>query len=554
MAGMDFWPLVAGLGLFLFGMTQLEWALKELAGDGFRQLLRRHSGTPFKGMLVGAGSTMVLQSSTLVMVLVLAFVGAGVIELRGALGVVYGANLGTTATSWLVATLGFKFDLGNAALGLLGLGGIGTVLLPAGRLREGSRLAVGLGLILFGLDQMKDGVEAWAQSVDVSPFAGRDRVTLALVGLVLTAVIQSSSGAMMITLSALFGGIIDLPAAAAIAVGSNVGTAITTGMLGTIGSTPDKKRVAAAHVVFNSVTAVVALLLLDPLLALVDDVQDPLIALALFHSVFNLLGIILFLPASGRFAAFLDRRFVVPRHFVGVHIHRVDPVVAEAALAAMDQEVRRAIGLAVQLNRHALRQPNEPDSAWSGREVEAVADARLRLSYMARYQELKRLEGEIIEYAIRIQRTGLEPALSQRLGQLLQSVRDAVLSAKAVKDVREDLVPLRHRGDDARAHPSDTLHAQAAEFYRSVDRLVPGSETSLLVEELSRLGRELREHHQQVLEALYRNAVENGVDQEELSSLLNLNRALRRSGRGLLRALTAYLMPQAQADTLEQSN
>jgi phosphate:Na+ symporter len=549
---MEFWPLIAGLGLFLFGMTQLEWALRELAGDGFRRLLRRHSGTPFKGMLVGAGSTMVLQSSTLVMVLVLAFVGAGVIELRGALGVVYGANLGTTATGWLVATLGFKFDLGQASLGFIGLGGIGTVLLPAGKLREAARVAVGLGLILFGLDLMKDGVDAWASSVDVSPFAGQDRFTLALIGLLLTAVIQSSSGAMMITLSALFGGIIDLPAAAAIAVGSNVGTTVT-GLLGSIGGTPDKKRVAAAHVVFNSVTALVALVLLDPLLALVTTVGDPLIALVLFHSLFNMLGIIMFLPASSRFADFLDRRFVVPRRFIGLHIHRVDPAVPEAALAAMEQEVRRAIGLAVRLNRHALRQPAEPGSAWGEREDEAVANARLRLTYLDRYQQLKRLEGEIIEYAIHIQRSGLEPALSQRLGQLLQAVRDAVLSAKAVKDVREDLVTLRHRGDDAAPHPSDTLHTHTAEFYRRVDRLDPGSESSLLVEELSRLGRDLREHHKEVLEALYRNAVETGLDQEELSSLLNLNRALRRSGRALLRALTTFLMPRAQAETLEQS-
>ncbi len=549
---MDFWPLIAGLGLFLFGMTQLEGALKELAGEGFRRLLRRHSGTPFKGMLVGAGSTMVLQSSTLVMVLVLAFVGAGVIELRGALGVVYGANLGTTATGWLVATLGFKFDLGRAAYGFIGLGGIGAVLLPAGRLREGARLSVGLGLILFGLDQMKDGVEAWAKTVDVSPFAGYDRFTLALLGLLLTAVIQSSSGSMMITLSALFGGIIDLPAAAAIAVGSNVGTTLT-GVLGSIGGTPDKKRVATAHVVFNSVTAAVALLLLDPLLTLVDEVGDPLIALVLFHSLFNVLGILMFLPASARFAAFLERRFLVPRELVGQHIHRVDPAVPDAALAALEQEVRRAIGMAVRLNRYALRQPAESGSAWGEREDEVAGEARHRLTYLDRYQRLKRLEGEIIEYAVGILRGGLEPSLSLRLNQLLQAVRDAVLSAKAVKDVREDLLPLRHRGEAAPAHPSDTLHAQTAEFYRSVDRLRPGSESSLLVEELSRLGRELREHHQQVLEALYRNAVETGLDQEELSSLLNLNRALRRSGRGLLRALTGYLMPPAQADTLEQS-
>lgn len=545
---MEIWPLIAGLGLFLFGMTQLETALKALAGDRLRDLLRRHSGTPLKGLFVGAGSTLVLQSSSLVMVLVLAFVGAGVIELRGALGVVYGANLGTTATGWLVATLGFKLDLGSAAFGFIGLGGIAAVLLPAGALRESGRLAIGLGLILFGLDQMKEGVEAWAKTLDVSPFAGHGRIVLALFGLLLTAVIQSSSGTMMITLSALHGGLLDLPAAAAVAIGSNVGSTLT-GVLGSIGGTPDKKRVAAAHVLFNAVTAIAALILLGPLLALVAGVGDPLIALVLFHSLFNVLGIVMFLPLSARFAAFLEARFVAPRVLVGRHIHRVEPTVPEAALAALGQEALRAVGLAIRLNRHALRQPPPDDSPWGAREDEDD-EARQRLSYLERYQRLKRLEGEMIEYAARLQRQGLEPAQTRRVNQLLQATRDAVLSAKALKDVREDLVPLRHRPADAPAHPGEALHDQAAVFYRAVERIGPASDASLLVEAIGELGHGLREQHEQGLQALYRGASESGLDEEQLSSLLNLNRALRRSGRALLRAISGATLPPTESAVL----
>jgi phosphate:Na+ symporter len=549
---MEFWPLIAGLGFFLFGMTQLEGALGELAGERFREMLRRHSGTPLKGLLVGAGTTTVLQSSSLVMVLVLAFVGAGVIDLRGALGVVYGANLGTTATGWLVATIGFKLDLGRASLGFIGIGGIGAVLLPRGALRQGARLTMGLGLILFGLDQMKDGVEVWAGTFDVSPFAGYGPITLVLIGLALTAVIQSSSGTMMIALSALHGGIIDLPAAAAIAIGSNIGSTIT-GLLGSLGGTPDKKRVAAAHLLFNTVTALVALALLTPMLTLVTGVGDPLIALVLFHTLFNLLGIMLFMPVTGPFATLLERRFRVAAERVGRYIHRVEPDVADAALAAMEQETARAIGLAIRLNRYALRLHAEPGSPWGEREDED-GEARQRLSYLERYQRLKRLEGEMIQYAAEVQQQGLEPAQTLRLNQLLTTVRDAVLSAKAVKDVREDLVPLRHPRPGAALHPFETLHEQAATFYHALDRLEPALESSLLVQELARLRGLVRDQHQAVLEDLYRNAGRAGLEQLELSSMLNLNRALRRSARGMLRALTGYLLGPTEAAVLAQTD
>jgi phosphate:Na+ symporter len=548
---MEFWPLLAGLGFFLFGMTQLEDALGEIAGERFRDMLRRHADTPFKGLLVGAGTTMVLQSSALVLLLVLAFVGAGVIDLRGALGVVYGANLGTTATGWLVATLGFKFDLGRAALAFIGIGGTGAVLMPRGALRQLARLTMGLGLILFGLDQMKDGVEAWATSVDVRPFAGLGAVTLALIGLALTALIQSSSGTMMLALSALHGGILDLPAAAALVIGSNVGSTVT-GLLGSLGGTPDKKRVSAAHLVFNAVTAVVALVLLEPMLTLVRQVNDPLIALVLFHTLFNLLGTLMFMPFTGRFATLLEARFVVPEQLVGRYIHRVEPSVPEVALAAIEQETRRAIGLAIRLNRYALRLHPDPGSPWGEREDER-GELPQRLSYLERYQRLKRLEGELIGYATRVQQQGLAPEQTLRINQLLTTVRDAVLSAKAVKDVREDLVPLRHPAETGTAHPCETLHLQADAFYRAVDRLGPEVESSLLVQELARLRVVVRDQHQALLQDLYRNAARNGLDRVELSSMLNLNRALRRSARGLLRALAGYLLGPSEAEVLDQT-
>jgi hypothetical protein len=242
---------------------------------------------------------------------------------------------------------------------------------------------------------------------------------------------------------------------------------------------------------------------------------------------------------------------------VRVGFRRIAVVSEHGAAAARrrkhpDLQAQASQHLSGRIDRPALRLHPEPGSPWGAREDEQ-GEMRQRLSYLERYQRLKRLEGELIGYATRMQQQGLAPEQTLRINKLLTTVRDAVLSAKAVKDVREDLVPLRHPVGTAATHPCETLHAQADAFYRAVDRLGPEVESSLLVQELARLRDVVRDQHQSVLEDLYRNAARNGLGQVELSSMLNLNRAMRRSARGLLRALGSYLLGPTEAEVLEQT-
>jgi len=146
-ADIDIWRLAAGLGLFLFGMHQLEQSLKLLAGRPFKKFLREHTTHPIKGVLAGALSTAALQSSSVVSLIVLAFVGTGIISLASAIGIVFGSNLGTTATGWIVATVGFKLDIEVLALPLVAIGGFGVAWSATGTRRAGfSHLVVGFGL------------------------------------------------------------------------------------------------------------------------------------------------------------------------------------------------------------------------------------------------------------------------------------------------------------------------------------------------------------------------------------------------------------------------
>lgn len=551
----DVLPLMAGLGLFMLGMKLLEDALAGLAGLPLRRFLRGYASTPARGMVIGATATAVLQSSTLVSLLVLAFVGAGIMQLAGAVGVIMGANLGTTLTTWLVASLGFKLDLAASAMALIGAGGVGFSLLRrGGRAREAAGLLLGAGLLLYGLDLMKSGVEAWATAFDVAPFADWSLVLMALLGVAVTGAIQSSTAAMMIALGALHGGIVELPSAAAFAAGTGVGTTFTA-VLGALGGSADKKRVAAAHLGFNLFKATLALLILYPLLALlgrIPGLADPLLRLAAFHTTINLAGIALVLPFAGRLARWLGRRFSSGTGDINHYLHAAGYEVPEAGLEAVRREVRRALGMTIALNREALRIPASPGGEWP--DPEPAQGRNGRRGFDERYRRLKRLEGEIVEYVARLQLQEITPEVGKGLPAQLEAMRMAVSSAKAVKDIRGNLVELRlglQATVDARL---EEFEAGALALYAAIDRLAPEQPEPILVETVSGLRNAVREAREDALARLYHEASRDNIGKESLSTLLNVNRALYLSAQSLLRALGQHLLAPETAGVVEDAS
>ena len=213
----DYWEFLAGLMLFLLAMSLVEAAIGAFAGRRFKGMIARSTGSPLRGIVSGTAATAVLQSSSMVSLMMLAFVGARVIRLRDALLVVFGANLGTTATGWIVATIGFKLDLAALALPLIALGGLVSTLVPKREAAHYGRLVLGIGLLLLALQFMKGAVEGAAELVDPQMLAEFSGWQYLLFGTVFSALVQSSSATMVITLSLLNGGVIDLPSAAALA-------------------------------------------------------------------------------------------------------------------------------------------------------------------------------------------------------------------------------------------------------------------------------------------------------------------------------------------------
>ena len=266
--------LLGALGMFLYGMNLMSSGLQKASGDKLRSFLSAMTSNPFKGVLTGLGITSVIQSSSATTVMVVSFVNAGLLTLAQAIGVIMGANIGTTVTAWLVSWLGFKADISVLAVPLMLFGFLFSNSKKNQRQNIGE-LIVGFCLLFLGLSFMKESVPDLNETPEVLDFVktwssyGFSSVLLFLVfGTVLTLVMQSSSATMAITLIMLSMGWIPFEMACAMVLGENIGTTITANIAASIGNT-QAKRAAMSHTIFNVFGVLWALILYKPFLSLV---------------------------------------------------------------------------------------------------------------------------------------------------------------------------------------------------------------------------------------------------------------------------------------------
>ena len=293
--------------MFLYGMSLMSTGLQKAAGTGLRKLLASITSNPFKGVLTGLGVTAAIQSSSATTVMVVGFVNAGLLTLTQAIGVIMGANIGTTMTAWIIAVFGFKADISALAVPLMALGFIFSVS-KKDKLRNISELIIGFSLLFLGLSLMKSSVPDLRQTPEVLEFItswsghGFASVLLFLaLGTVLTLILQSSSATVALTLIMLNMGWIQFDMAAAMVLGENIGTTITANIAAAVGSV-NAKRAALAHTVFNLFGVVWALAIFHPFINFVqwlvslmgvDEATATIYGISMLHTTFNLLNTLL---------------------------------------------------------------------------------------------------------------------------------------------------------------------------------------------------------------------------------------------------------------------
>ena len=336
--------LLGGLGLFLTGMWLMTDGLKLAAGEQLRGILHSWTKTALRGLLTGFFITALVQSSSAITVATIGFANAGLITLPQAVWVIYGSNIGTTMTGWLVALIGFKVNIDAYALPLIGIGMLIRLTGQKSRRAAIGQTILGFGLFFLGISVLKEAF-ATAGSGITLPSVREAGVTLILLymllGMILTTLMQSSSAAIVVTLSAASAGVVPLGAAAATVIGANLGTT-TTAVLSAIGATSTAKRVAFSHVLFNVITALVALILLKPMLVLTSWLQETMLlnagipaTIAIFHTVFNVLGVLLMWPLADRMIKFLSGRFISKEELASKPLYLDQTALEVPALASV---------------------------------------------------------------------------------------------------------------------------------------------------------------------------------------------------------------------------
>ncbi|GMV44906.1 MAG: hypothetical protein AMXMBFR66_03040 [Pseudomonadota bacterium] len=469
-----------GLALFLLAMLMMTEGLKAFGGSGLKRLLGRWTSTPLRGVAAGMLVTALVQSSSAVTVAAIGFVNAGLLTLRQALGVIFGTNVGTTMTGWLVSLVGVGFKIDAFALPLIAVG-VALRLLAAGKRAQGLGDAVaGFGLFFLGLDLLKDAFAGLAAAYGAGALEGATDganeggwsahwAAALAVGFVVTVLTQSSSAAIALILTAAAGGLVGLPAAAAAVIGANVGTTATA-VLATLKATAAARRLALGHIGFNLITGMVALALLPLLLRLVDALAGAFgllgniaAVLALFHTVFNVLGVLLLLPFAGRLAAGLERLFRSTEDELArpQHLDATLATTPELALAAVRAELPRLQSAAGAMAISALEDAHP---------IAAEADA------------LRRLAAAIIEFIAGLRAERMPRDLADAFTRCLRATRyldemgrlapsvQRLTAAWAAPAPLDALVPVQGAAHAALSARAEHGAAALAEFERAYQR------------------------------------------------------------------------------------
>lgn len=541
--------LLAGIGLFLFAMYLIEDSLKNISGRNFKLFLQHATKNKIGAVTGGAIVTGILQSSSMVSFIVLAFVGAGIFTMKNALAIILGANLGTTLDSWIVATLGFKANIEAIAYPAIFIGGLLLILFHKRELiKYISYFIFGFGLLFIGLAFMKTAMEAQVKTFDLSNYSEMPLIIFLLIGFILTLLVQSSSVTMALTLTALHVGAVNFPSAAAIVLGSETGTTIKI-LLSGIGGTASKKRVVLGNLLFNAFLTIFAFAFIRPILHLISNtfnITDPLIGLVTFSTIINLVGIIIFLPFLDIFAAFLERFFKATDPNSTAFICHATIEEPQTALDLFKRETEYFVLNSMLFNLEQL----EIDTRWlQENKVLKNINASKKMNLKTpdeKYEFLKLLQGELQMFYVQLE-VKLKDQQSTELRQLVSSVRSAMHSVKSLKDIKSNILDLRNSSKNIKFLLFTQRKAQTEDLYKQLHTLLKGSE-KLNFEKLKTIFNGIEENYSLTLAGFYKDAKSEALEGMDITTTLNFNRELFTSNKAMTMAVKDLLLETEQAE------
>ncbi len=501
--------ILGGLGVFLYGMRVMSSGLQKVAGDRLRAVLSGMTRNRVTGVFTGFFLTCAVQSSSATTVMIVSFANAGLLTLTQAIGLVMGANIGTTITAWLVAILGFKIKISAFALPIIGIG-FPLSMLGSPRARNWSEVMIGFGLLFLGLQFLKSAVPGISPEhlAFLNQYADSGILSVllfVLVGTIVTVIVQSSSATMAITIAMTAEGLISYEVAAAMVLGENLGTTITA-TLAAIGANRTAVRVARSHMLFNVVGVLLIIPLMGTFLGVVDSIlpgdplTDPMATpahLALFHTTFNVSNMLLqiwFVPQIKRIVEWMV------------------PLAADeddAHLMFLETGLLATPELAVVEARRGLQKMVGVVRSMTGQLHNVIAHPHTRLGKLV--DDIKRgeartdeMEEELIDFCAQLARTGSSETVGQSVARMLEMANDI----ERMGDHCMNLVLLAerryekdYRFNDEAYKELDEMFSLVSEFLDLVEHgfdpkeLVIVSEARVIEEKINKLRNRARKRH-----------------------------------------------------------
>ena len=509
--------IAAGVAIFLFGMLMLEDGFKLFGGGTLERVLERATRSTPRAILFGIVSTTLLQSSSLVSVITISFLSAGLISLVGGVGIIFGANIGTTTGAWLVAGLGLKVNIAAYAMPMIALS-ILLVFQKPKPLRGVGYALGGLGFLFLGIHYMKEGFDAFKDQIDLLRFSA---------------------------------GQITYENALALAIGANIGTTITA-IIGALGANFQGKRLALAHLIFNVATATVALIFIVPLRDAVDAISaavgiandDFALKLAVFHTIFNTLGVVLMVPVLGRLIDFIEHRIVEPVPDVSrpLYLNEAVDEFPQTMESALRKEVLHLYENAVELILHGLNLHRQQifrtdDIAKTVRNSRTAFDLDLGESYERR---VKTLYSAILDFTTRVGGKRLPDDIAASIYSLRDVSTVIVQTVKSVKHLRKNILRYTTRPQGKATELYDGLRTEIARIIVEIRKLgaaEPEDRSALwLDQERAQIEENARSTTRRV-EALIRSGA---VNANVATSFLNDSAYAYDAMRGLIEAARSY--------------
>ncbi|MBL6987180.1 MAG: Na/Pi cotransporter family protein [Methylobacter sp.] len=562
----EFKGIAAGVSIFLFGMLSLEQGFKAFTGGVLERILQKTTDTTWKSFGFGFLSASLMQSSSLVSVITISFLSAGLLDLVAGIGIVFGSNLGTTTGAWLIAGLGLKVNIATYAMPIL-VFGVLCIFQNGKQLKGIGYILTGLGFLLLGIHYMKESFEHFENTINLAEYAMpgvKGLLIYTALGIIATIIMQSSHATMLLTITAVSVHQITYDNALALAIGANVGTTITA-IIAAFGANIQGKRLAGSHLLINLCTGIFVLVFIKQFGVAVDFISqnlgiagtDHAMKLATFHSLFNLTGIILFFPFINQQVTLLEKLFIEkrsnifkPKYLDSSAMDFPETVVESVRLESIHlyenaiHVILRTFGLhkrdlqTKDLLKQLIDQNNHP--------IEYDIDANYE----------KRIKGIYSAIIAFISQAGfpLEMPQSSRLSWLREANKRTVEAIKDTKHLQKNWTQSRSSTNQVKIDEYNKiayqiiLHIQKIETFRHE---IEGNELPLL--SLDALKATIKDDDMQMIRTIETLIRDRKITPETGSSLINDSAYMRSIKKNLLKAAeTLFLHDNTVNNQVEQ--